>query len=172
MTKSKSRRKPSRPHYHVHRRPGRKKSHGIRRFVPPPMAYARKGIREKRHPKRSFPKVQDSITNNQELIMNTDVKVPTDEFKSDGGQQEPTRSRAAINPHKTGDARMMKAKDQEETVGAEVGGESVHRRQGSAMENLLEFCVNGATWLKMNRFRSKDTVVEDQNPGLVKHTDG
>ncbi|MBC8875901.1 MAG: hypothetical protein H8E44_41275, partial [Planctomycetes bacterium] len=54
----------------------------------------------------------------------------------------------------------------------EVGGESVHKRQGGAMENLLDFCVNGASWLKMNRHRSKDAAVEDQDPGLVKHTDG
>ena len=64
MTKPKSRRKPSRPHYHVHRRPRCKKSPRITRFVPPPLAYALKDIREKKHHKRSFPKLEDSITNN------------------------------------------------------------------------------------------------------------
>ena len=65
MTKPKSRRKPSRPHYHVHRRPRCKKSPRITRFVPLPMACALKNIREKRHLNRSFPKLQNSITNNQ-----------------------------------------------------------------------------------------------------------
>ena len=64
MTKSRIQKKPSRPHYHVHRRPRCKKSPGIRRFVPLPMAYALKDIREKRQPKLSFPKSHDSIINN------------------------------------------------------------------------------------------------------------
>jgi hypothetical protein len=100
--------------------------------------------------------------------MKTNVRI-LDELKNSDGRQDLTQSRAAISPHKTGNERMMKAKDPEETpmshhqadpdprgtpfiLLSQVGGESVHKQQGGAMANLTEFCVNGATgWLKMNR---------------------
>lgn len=62
MTKSKSRKKPSRSHYHVHRRPTRRKSPGSMRFVPPPIAGGLTDIREKRYSKQSRSKLRDSIT--------------------------------------------------------------------------------------------------------------
>jgi hypothetical protein len=103
--------------------------------------------------------------------METTVRTSFDEQNDKAGQQDPTRSRAAISPHKTGNERMTKAKDPEETsmshhqadpdprgtpfiLPPEVGRESVHKHPGGAMANLMEFCVNGATWQKMNRIRA------------------
>jgi len=64
MKKHKNRKKPSRPHYQVHRRPTRRKSPGSIWFAPPPIADAPKSFREKSNPERSFPKSQDSININ------------------------------------------------------------------------------------------------------------
>ena len=68
MTNPKSLKKPSKPHYHVHRRSTHRKSPWSMRFVPP-IAGVLTGIKAKRYPKRSFPKSQDSI------IINTGVEL-------------------------------------------------------------------------------------------------
>lgn len=38
-------------------------------------------------------------------------------------------------------------------------------------EQRIDYMINGATWLNMNRRRSKDTAMEDQNCGSVKPTE-
>ncbi len=64
MTTSKNRKKTPEPYYRGHRRPGRRKSPGAIRAIPPPIAGGLADIREKRYPAQPFPSRRDSITSN------------------------------------------------------------------------------------------------------------
>ena len=66
MTKPKRRKKPSRPHYQVHRRSRRKKPSMGTRFVLRPVVDALKNIRQKIPSEQSFPKLQNSTTTKTE----------------------------------------------------------------------------------------------------------
>ena len=58
-----------------------------------------------------------------------------------------------------------------EAVGTEVG-KAPDSESSDMMKELLAYCVRGASWMKMNRHRSKDAARADQSCDSTKPVEG